>query len=99
MSPKKSNKTVGVIGLGIMGGSFSRNLRAAGWRVIGFDVDSGKRQELARAGVEIVDGAKAVAAAAPFIIASLPKPEELIATANAITAAGLKSRIIADCST
>jgi len=99
MSPKKSNKTVGVIGLGIMGGSFSRNLRAAGWRVIGFDVDAGKRRELARAGVEIVGGAKAVAAAAPIIITSLPKPEALMATAKAIVAAGLPPRIIAECST
>ena len=99
MSPKKSNKTVGVIGLGIMGGSFSRNLVAAGWRVVGFDIDAGKRRELAKAGVEIVGGAKAVAAAAPIIITSLPKPEALIATAKAIAAAGLPRRIIAECST
>ena len=54
MSPAKTKKTVGVIGLGIMGGSFSRNLVAAGWRVVGFDIDAGKRKELAKAGVEIV---------------------------------------------
>ena len=78
MSPAKSKKTVGVIGLGIMGGSFSRNLVAAGWRVVGFDIDAAKRKELAKAGVEIVGSAKAVAAAAPIIITSLPKPEALI---------------------
>ena len=77
MSPAKTKKTVGVIGLGIMGGSFSRNLVAAGWRVVGFDIDAGKRKELAKAGVEIVGSAKAVAAAAPIIITSLPKPEAL----------------------
>ena len=82
MSPKKSNKTVGVIGLGIMGGSFSRNLVAAGWRVVGFDIDAAKRRELAKAGVEIAGSAKAVAAAAPIIITSLPKPEALAATAR-----------------
>ena len=65
MSPKRSKKTVGVIGLGIMGGSFSRNLVAAGWRVVGFDIDTAKRRELAKAGVEIAGSAKAVAAAAP----------------------------------
>jgi L-threonate 2-dehydrogenase len=99
MSPKKPNKTVGVIGLGIMGGSFSRNLIKSGWRVVGFDVDAGKRKELAKAGVEIVDDAKAVAAAAPVIITSLPKPEALIATVKAIAATGLPGRIIAECST
>src|SRR4029079_10288010 len=99
MSPKKSNKTVGVIGLGIMGGSFSRNLRAAGWRVIGFDIDPAKRRELAKAGVEIAGSAKAVAAAAPIIITSLPKPEALAATAREIAGAKLPRRIIAECST
>src|SRR6186997_1866539 len=103
MSPakKKSNakKTVGVIGLGIMGGSFSRNLLKAGWRVVGFDTDAGKRRELARAGAEIAGSAQAVAAAAPVIITSLPKPEALVATAKAIAAAGLPRRIVAECST
>ena len=99
MSPAKPKKTVGVIGLGIMGGSFSRNLVAAGWRVVGFDIDAGKRKELSRAGVEIAENAAAVAAAAPIIITSLPKPEALIATAKAIAAAGLPRRIIAECST
>ena len=58
MSPAKSSKTVGVIGLGIMGGAFARNLVAAGWRVTGFDIDAGKRKELAKAGVEIARDAR-----------------------------------------
>lgn len=99
MSLAKSNKTVGVIGLGIMGGSFARNLLAAGWRVVGFDVDAGKRKELAKAGIEIAGDAKALAAAVPIVITSLPKPEALITTAKAIAAAGLPRRIVAECST
>lgn len=99
MSPAKSNKTVGVIGLGIMGGSFARNLVDSGWRVVGFDIDASKRKELAKAGVEIARDAKAVAAAAPLIITSLPKPEALLSTAKAIAAAGLPRRIVAECST
>jgi len=31
--------TIGVIGLGIMGGSFARHLAGAGWKVIGYDID------------------------------------------------------------
>ena len=99
MSPAKSKNTVGVIGLGIMGGSFARNVADRGWRVIGFDVDAAKRKELARAGVEIARDARAVAAVAPLIITSLPKPEALIATAKAIAGAGLPRRIVAECST
>ena len=30
--------TVGIVGLGIMGGSIAKNLAAAGWQVIGFDI-------------------------------------------------------------
>jgi 3-hydroxyisobutyrate dehydrogenase-like beta-hydroxyacid dehydrogenase len=99
MGRKNSSKTVGVIGLGIMGGSFSRNLVKAGWRVVGFDIDAAKRRELSRAGVEIAADARAVAAAAPIIITSLPKPQALIATAKAIASAGLPRRIVAECST
>ena len=36
---KRSKGTVGVIGLGDMGGAFARHLVAAGWRVLGFDID------------------------------------------------------------
>ena len=99
MSPAKTSKTVGIIGLGIMGGSFSRNLLASGWRVVGFDTDPRKRKELAKAGVEIVDSARAVAAAAPIVITSLPKSEALAATAKEIAKAKLAPRIIAECST
>ena len=49
--------TVGVVGLGIMGGAFAKNLAAAGWRVVGFDVDPGRRRAMARHGVEIAPDA------------------------------------------
>jgi 3-hydroxyisobutyrate dehydrogenase-like beta-hydroxyacid dehydrogenase len=99
MKRAKAKRTVGIVGLGIMGGSFARNLIASGWRVVGFDTDAAKRKTLAKAGVEIVSDAKAVAAAAPIIVTSLPKPDALLATAKAIAAAGLPRRIVAECST
>jgi hypothetical protein len=40
-------RAVGVIGLGIMGGAIARNLRERGWRVVGVDVDAGRRSALA----------------------------------------------------
>jgi putative dehydrogenase len=99
MSAAKVKGKVGVVGLGIMGGAFARNLVASGWRVVGCDIDAARRRELARAGVEIAPNAAAVAAAAPIVITSLPKPEALIATAKVIAAAGLPRRIVAECST
>src|SRR4029077_18372117 len=44
---------VGIVGLGIMGGSFAQNLVAAGWRVIGYDIAPERRRAMARAGIEI----------------------------------------------
>ena len=99
MSPVKAKKSVGVIGLGIMGGSFGRNLIKAGWRVTGFDIDAAKQTELRKAGVEVARNAREVAAACAIVITSLPKPEALIATAKEIAAAGLPPRVIAECST
>lgn len=90
---------VGVVGLGIMGGAFARNLVAAGWRVIGYDIDPTRRQALARAGVEIAPDAKALAAEVPTIITSLPKPAALEATVKAIVGAGVRRRVIVEAST
>ena len=96
---KRKKGTVGIVGLGIMGGAFAKNLSAAGWRVIGFDVDPGRRRALARAGVEIARDAAAVAAATPVIITSLPSPQALHETVSAIAAAKLPRKIIVEAST
>ena len=96
---KKTKGTVGVIGLGIMGGSFAKNLVAAGWRVIGYDISAAARREAQRAGVELANSAAEVAAAAPIILTSLPKPQALMDTARKIAAAKLKGRTIAEMST
>jgi phosphoglycerate dehydrogenase-like enzyme len=55
------DKTVGLVGLGIMGGAIARNLVSRGWRVIGFDVDAARRAELSRDNVNIADNASQVA--------------------------------------
>ena len=96
----KTNKgTVGVIGLGIMGGAFARNLAAAGWRVVGYDLSAARRREAQAAGVEIASSAADVAAKVPTVIASLPKPQALIDVARAIAAAKLKAKTIVEMST
>jgi 3-hydroxyisobutyrate dehydrogenase-like beta-hydroxyacid dehydrogenase len=96
---KKTKGTVGVIGLGIMGGSFAKNLSAAGWRVVGYDPDPARRREAARAGVELANSAADVARKTPVILTSLPKPQSLVATARAIAAAKLPRKTIVEMST
>ena len=95
----KSKGTVGVIGLGIMGGAFARNLAAAGWRVVGYDISAARRREARGAGVEIADSAADVAAKVPTIITSLPKPQALMDVARAIAAAKVKAKTIVEMST
>ena len=95
----KAKETVGVVGLGIMGGSFARNLIASGWRVVGYDISPARRKELTRAGVEIAKDIPALAAAVPTIITSLPSPKALQATAKEIAAARLPRRIVIEAST
>jgi len=96
---KKKKGKVGIIGLGIMGGSFGKNLSAAGWHVIGFDPSAARCSEARRYGAEIAKSAADVAAQAPVILTSLPKPEALAATAREIAAARLPRRIVAEMST
>jgi 3-hydroxyisobutyrate dehydrogenase-like beta-hydroxyacid dehydrogenase len=90
---------VGIIGLGIMGGAFAQNLLGAGWRVIGFDVDPGRRRALARIGVEIAADAGDVACKTKTIITSLPSPKALTATVDAIVRAKVPRRVIVEAST
>jgi putative dehydrogenase len=98
---KKNKGTVGVIGLGIMGGSFAKNLAAAGWRVIGYDISAARRREAQRAGVEIAASAIDLAGAGkvPVILTSLPKPQALMETARALATVKRKRLVIAEMST
>jgi 3-hydroxyisobutyrate dehydrogenase-like beta-hydroxyacid dehydrogenase len=96
---KRSKGTVGVVGLGTMGGAFARHLAAAGWRVLGFDIDAARKRAAARAGVEIAPDAATLAAAAPVMILSLPGPQALDATVAAIAQHKLPSRIVVETST
>ncbi len=94
-----SKGTVGVVGLGIMGGAIARNLAAAGWRVVGYDIDEKRREELAAAGIDVVADTAAVAHAAALILTSLPHPDALAVTVRAVLAAGMPKRIVAELST
>src|SRR5438067_1107219 len=95
----KAKGTVGIVGLGIMGGAFAKHLVDAGWRVIGYDIDKARCRALTRAGVEIAKDVSALATAAPVIITSLPSPAALEETVAAIVGANVKPRVLAEMST
>ena len=79
-----SVETVGVIGLGIMGGAIARNLVRDGVRVVGFDLDPDRSTEAQEAGVTIVKSAGAVGSASHCVLTSLPGPEAMEQTARAL---------------
>ena len=45
-----SNKTVGLLGLGLVGTALARRLLGAGFEVVGYDVDAAKREAFAKIG-------------------------------------------------
>jgi putative dehydrogenase len=92
-------RVIGIIGLGIMGGAFARNLVAGGWKVIGYDIDANRRAEAKAAGVRIAASAEAVAKAAKDIITSLPTPRAVLGTARLIAKAKTSKRTIIEAST
>jgi putative dehydrogenase len=99
MRRAKTKGTVGVVGLGIMGGAFAKSLLADGGRVVGFDLDPARRRALARAGVEIAADAGHLAGAVRTIIASLPDPAALAQTVAAIVAARVRPLVIIETGT
>ena len=99
MAVRRRKGTVGVIGLGIMGGAFAKNLVKAGWHVVGYDTNAARRRDAKRAGVEIAHNAAELAAAVPTILTSLPKPEALADTVRKIAGAGLKRKLLVEMST
>ncbi len=90
---------VGIIGLGIMGGAFARNLIADGWIVAGVDPDPKRRKEMTKAGVSVSDSVKELVAEVPAVITSLPSPAALHAVVAEIAAAKVKPRIVIEAST
>jgi putative dehydrogenase len=91
--------TVGIVGLGIMGGAMARNLAAEGWRVIGFDIDPARCAEVAADGVELADSIAAVARAAPSIMTSLPNQQAVATAAREIASCGAERRVVLEVST
>ena len=94
-----TDRTVGIVGLGIMGGAIARNLVERGWTVIGYDTEPARCSELAQAGVTIVDGTRAVAARASTIMTSLPNAAAAHAVATDIAGCGKPPRIVVELST
>jgi len=71
-------EAVGIIGLGIMGSAYARNLRKAGLEIIGCDVDETRFAALADARLIRANSPAEVVAKVDLIITSLPNSEALL---------------------
>jgi putative dehydrogenase len=91
--------SVGVIGLGIMGGAIAGNLVADGWDIIGYDPDPRARSRAQAAGVRIAADIPAVLPEAEVILTSLPSPKAVVATAEMIVAAAERRHVMVELST
>jgi L-threonate 2-dehydrogenase len=91
--------TIGIVGLGIMGGAFARNLAAGGFTVVGCDIEEARCEEARAAGVKVVADVAAVAAAAGDIITSLPTPRAARETAEILAGCTSRRCVIIETST
>ena len=96
------NDTVGVVGLGIMGGAFAQHLAAAEVRTLGYDLLSAKVDALIAQGGEGCSSPRAVAGEADVVITSLPHSEaleEALFGGDGIVAAGRPGILLVETST
>ena len=90
---------VGIVGLGIMGGTFCRHLIADGWRVIGSDIDPATAQAARALGAEVVADAAEVARAAETLLVVVPSTEALDDVLANVCASGVARRIVVEMGT
>ena len=101
-SAKRSAGTVGVVGLGIMGGAFAKHLSAAGFKVTGFDIAPAAIKALKKLGGVAASSAAEVAASQKIIITSLPSYaafEAALFGKDGITAGAKRGTIVVEVST
>jgi prephenate dehydrogenase len=67
-----TGRTVGVVGLGLVGGSLALDLRDRERSVVGTDTDATARDLARDAGIEVLEDAAAVAAAADLVVVAVP---------------------------
>ncbi len=96
------NASIGVIGLGIMGGLMARELITAGHQVFGYDIDPAALKAFECHGGRVAQDARSVASQANILILSLPSAAACLAVAAHIAPACAESvigKIIVETST
>src|SRR5579863_5993643 len=93
------SKTVGMIGLGIMGSAMSGNLIRAGFHVLGYDVLPRRRAEHRKAGGNVARSSREVAKRCDIVVTSLPSADALRDTAMELAKSSHAGQIVIETST
>lgn len=91
--------TVGVIGLGPMGGNIAGNLLKNQFKVVGFDIQPDRMAALDEFGLDKADSVTAVAEQADILIASLPNSSALQNVVEGVLGHEQPGQILIECST
>jgi 3-hydroxyisobutyrate dehydrogenase-like beta-hydroxyacid dehydrogenase len=94
-----TEKSVGIIGLGIMGSAMTKNLIEAGFTVFGYDVAAPAMDAFKKAGGKAVGSATEAAHNTDMLITCLPAPGALHDTVAALRELPRAKRILAETST
>ena len=94
--------TVGIAGLGIMGGAYARSLLAAGFRVIGYDIANEPLEALRSSGGVPLKSARELAEHSHVVITALADPKALASVClgeNGLVHAARPSAVVIETST
>ena len=98
MTTQRDN-VVGLIGLGIMGYAMSKNLLAAGFSVVGYDISLRAANAFRANGGTVATSVTEVGRAAEILITSLPSAAALFEIVDELRALDRRERILAETST
>lgn len=93
------NETVGIIGLGIMGGAIAKNLKRSGQAVCGFDIDPAARQRAVENGIDVRDSISSLVETSSIIMTSLPSFKAAQNVIREVTEGVRTNRVIVELST
>lgn len=95
-------KKIGFVGLGLMGSGMARNLAAAGFPLIGYDIDEARMEAFVREGGQRALGPEQIPGRVDVIITSLPNSQvvnEVVNNSLRLFETGRKGLILIDTTT
>jgi len=95
----EQNQVVGLIGLGIMGHAMSKNLLAAGFSVVGYDISPTAVEAFRASGGSVARSVADVGRAANILMTSLPSAKALFEVVDELRTLGRSDRVLAETST